>query len=130
MNGTLLASEAKTATRTSEDVGTGSGQRGVLLTLDITKAPNAEDTLALQLEVKDPASGKYIPLTAFAVTKKGKELEAGATLCFTVYPGALETAAVGAHEVQGLPLPRKWRVKVTHSGVTSWTYSVGASPLQ
>lgn len=130
MNGTLLSSEAKTATRTSDNVNVGSGQRGVMLALDITKAPNAAETLTLQLEAKDPASGKYVPITAFAASKKGEELGAGTTLLFSVYPGALETAAVANHEVQGLGLPRNFRVKVTHSGAGSWTYSVGASPLQ
>lgn len=130
MSGTLLVSEARTATAQSEDQNTPAGQRGTLITLDITKAPAAADTLTLQLEVKDPASGKYVPITAFAASKKGEELGAGATLCFTVYPGGAETAAVGNHEVQALPLPRKWRVKVTHSAGGSWTYSVGASPLQ
>jgi hypothetical protein len=129
MNGTLLESAERTATTPSEDVVSFAGQRGVMLALDITKAPNVNETLALQLEAKDPSSGKYVPITAFAVSKKGEELGAGTTLLFSVYPGALETAAVGSHEVQGLPLPRKWRVKVTHSGAGKWTYSVGASPL-
>lgn len=129
MNGTLLESAERTATTSSEDVVSGAGQRGVLITLDITKAPAAADVLTLQLEAKDPASGKYIPITAFAASKKGEELEAGATLCFTVYPGGAETTAVGSHEVQALPLPRKWRVKVTHSAGGKWTYTVGASPL-
>lgn len=130
MNGTLLGSEERAATTSSEDQHTPAGQRGVLLTLDITKAPAAAETLALQLEAKDPSSGKYVPITAFAATKKGEELEAGATLAFTVYPGGVETAAVGSHEVQALALPRTWRVKVTHSGAGKWTYSVGASALQ
>lgn len=153
MNGTLLKNEARTATTDSDDVTTVAGQRGVLVTLDVTQAPPKareakegetekekaelaaekaaeEGTLALQLEAKDPASGKYLPITAFAVTKKAKELGAGATLAFTVYPGGAETAAVGSHEVQALPLPSRWRVKVTHSAVGSWHYSVGASPLQ
>jgi hypothetical protein len=129
MNGTLLESAERVATTSSDDVVAQAGQRGVQVTLDITKAPNAEETLTLQLEAKDPASGKYTPVTAFAASKKGKELEAGATLAFTVYPGGAETAAVGNHEVQALPLPRKFRVKVTHSGAGKWTYTVGASPL-
>jgi hypothetical protein len=153
MNGTLLKSEERTATKTSDDVNTVAGQRGVLLTLDVTKAPPKareakegetekekaelaaekaaeEGTLTLSLELRDPASGKYLPLTAFAVTKKAKELEAGATLAYTIYPGAAETAAVGGHEVMALALPGKWRVKVTHSAGGKWTYSVGATPLQ
>ncbi len=129
MNGTLLESVERTATTSSNDVITSAGQRGVLIILDITKAPNANETLALQLEAKDPGSGKYVSITAFAVSKKGEELGAGTTLLFSVYPGGLETAAVGSHEVQGLPLPRKWRVKVTHSAAGKWTYSVGVSPL-
>lgn len=130
MNGTLLKSAERTATTTSEDIVSPNGQRGVLITLDVTKAPNAADTLTLQLEAKDPASGKYVPLTAFAASKKGEELGSGATLAFTVYPGGAETAALANHEVMALGLPRKWRVKVTHSAAGKWTYSVGASPLR
>lgn len=130
MNGTLLKSEAKAATRTSDDVNTPAGVRGVLITLDVTAATNTAQTLTLQLEAKDPSSGKYLPITAFAASKKGEEIQAGATTAFMLYPGALETGAVANHEVQGLGLPRKWRVKVTHSGAGSWTYSVGVSPLQ
>lgn len=153
MNNTLLKSEERSATSTSEDQNTPAGQRGVLLTLDVTKAPPKaraakeeetekekaelaaeklaeEGTLAVSLELRDPASGKYVPITVFAVTKKAKELEAGATLSYTIYPGAVETAAVGSHEVMALALPGKWRVKVTHSAGGKWTYTVGASKLQ
>lgn len=130
MKNTLLASEVRAATAVSEDQNTPAGQRGVMITLDVTAAPNANDTLALELELRDPASGKYVPLTAFPVTKKGSEIQAGATLAFTIYPGAAETAALAGHEVMALPLPQKWRVKVTHSAAGDWTYSVGASTLR
>jgi hypothetical protein len=153
MNNTLLKSEDRSATSVSEDQNTPAGQRGVMLTLDVTKAPPKaraekegetgkekaelaaekaaeEGTLAVSLELRDPASGKYVPITVFAVTKKAKELEAGATLSYTIYPGAAETAAVGNHEVMALPLPGKWRVKVTHSAGGKWAYTVGASKLQ
>jgi len=175
MNNTLLKSEERTATTSSEDQNTPAGQRGVLLTLDVTDVPagkaaaeaakkaaeeavaaaeagapkeaaeaelveaeealvaaEAEEagTLALSLELRDPASGKFVPLTAFAVTKKASELGAGATLAYTLYPGALETAAVANHEVMALALPGKWRVKVTHSAGGKWTYTVGASALR
>lgn len=130
MNGTLLPNEARIATTVTPDVIAIAGQRGVLLTLDITKAPAAADVLTLQLEAKDPASGKYVPITVFKASKKGEELGAGVTSLFTVYPGALETEAVGSHEVMALPLPRKFRVKITHSAAGEWKYSLGASPLQ
>jgi hypothetical protein len=130
MKNTLLTSAERTATTVSEDQNTPAGQRGITVVLDVTKAPAAADTLALSIELRDPASGKYVPLTGFAASKKGEELEAGATLAFTLYPGAAETAALGGHEVMALPLPQKWRVKVTHSAAGKWTYSVGASSLR
>lgn len=129
MNGTLLSNEGRAATKVTDDVNAVAGQRGVMLALDITKAPNTAETLTLVLEAKDPSSGKYVPITVFKASKKGEELGAGTTLLFTVYPGALETEAVGSHEVMALPLPRKFRVKITHSAGSEWKYSLGASPL-
>lgn len=125
----LFDLEARTATTVSEDVRTTVSDRGALLLLSIEKAPAANETLTLQVEAKDEVSSKYLPITAFGASKKGEELGAGTILGFTVYPGALETAAVAAYEVQGLPIPRHWRVKVTHSAAGSWTYSVGYQPL-
>jgi hypothetical protein len=123
----LLASSARKGTQTAPYVRSSNEDNGVMLILDITAAPSNEETLTLGVEVKDPASGKYIPLTAFAATKKGSELAAGATLVYTLAAGGAETAAVSNHEVQGLPLPRGWRAKVTHSGSAGeWTYTLGA----
>lgn len=153
MNNTLLDSEARSATTDSSDQVAPSQARGVLLTLDITKAPPKareakegetekekaelaaekaaeEGTLTLAIQGRDPASGKYVTLTAFAATKKAKELEAGATLAFTLYPAAAETSAVASHEVMALPLPSKWRAVITHSAGGSWTYSLGATMLR
>jgi hypothetical protein len=130
MNGALLTSEARTATASTAAQTCSSGQRGVLLTLDITAAPAAADTLTVSIEARDPATGKFVTLTAFAATKKGEELEAGATLAFTIYPAAAETTALADHEVQALALPSHWRAVVTHSGAGSWTYSLGATALK
>lgn len=130
MNDTLLASAERTETTNSDVQRTPGDQRGAMLILDITSAPATEETLTLSIQVRDPATGKFVTLTSFGVTAKGSELESGATLGFTLYPGALETAAVSDHEVQGLPLPSSWRVVVTHSGEGKWTYSLGASALR
>lgn len=130
MNSTLLKSEERTATTSSEDQTSASNQRGVFLVLDITKAPEAEETLTVEIEARDPATGKYVTLTAFAASKKGKELGAGATLAYTLLPGAAETSAVANHEVQALGLPSSWRAKVTHSGAGKWTYTLGALALR
>jgi hypothetical protein len=129
MNGTLLKSEKRTDTTTSDDVVTQVGQRGVLLVLDVTEAPEAADTLTLALEGKDPASGSYVELTKFAAGKKGEELKEGGVSAFEIYPGASDAEEVGNLDVQSVGLPARWRVKVTHSGEGEWTYSVGASPL-
>jgi hypothetical protein len=121
----LLDSEKRTATTPSDDVSAHVDDAGAMFFLDITKAPNNEEKLTLLVEAKDEASGKYVPITAFAASKKGSELAGGETLAFTVYPAAAETAAVGAHEVQALPIPKHFRVKVSHSGASEWIYSVG-----
>lgn len=116
---TVLASASNAAgTRTSADQ-TNFNARGVFVYLNIT-ALGAAETLTLLIDGKDPVSGDYPVLTAFAGVT--------ADAAYTLYPGALETAAVAAHEVQGLVLPRTWRVRVTTSpGVNASTFSVGAS---
>lgn len=127
---TLLGSEARDATASSE-VEVAGNYRGVLLFLDITAAPaESEDTLTVSIQAKDPATGKYVTVTGFTASKKGSELENGALLAFTLYPGATETGEVANHEVQGLPLPARWRAVVTHSGEDEWTYSLGALALR
>ncbi len=130
MNKSLLASAARNATTNTEDQSAGAQARGVQLILDVTKAPNTAETLAVAIQARDPISGKYVTVTAFAASKKGEELQAGTTLAFTLYPGAAETAAVGNHEVQALPLPTKWRAVVTHSGAGEWKYSLGVTALR
>lgn len=125
----LLASEARTATTNSPDMRTTVGDRGVMLILNVSGAPNTTETLTVSISVKDEVSGKYVPLTAFAAGKKGEELQSGGTAVFTLYPGGAETAAVGNHEIQGLPVPRHWRATVTHSSTGSWTYSLSYQPL-
>lgn len=148
----LLASEERSQTTSSDDVLNYMEDGGAFLVLDVTKVPPAarakkeeetekekaelkaeeeavEGTLKVVVEAKDPVSGKYVPLTAFAVTKKASELEAGATLAYTIATGAAETAAIANHEVQALPLPRNWRAKVEHSKGGKWTYSLGYQAL-
>lgn len=148
----LLAEEERSATALSADIRNYLEDRGVFMVLDVTAVPPAprakkeeetekekaelkaeeeavEGTLKVVIEAKDEVSGKYVPLTAFAATKKASELGAGVTLAFTVATGAAETAAIANHEVQSLPLPRIWRAKVEHSKVGDWTYTLGYQAL-
>jgi hypothetical protein len=144
----LLPSEERTATTSTDDVRSAVEDCGVLLFLNVTDAPPEaraakeeetekekeeladeeaaeEGTLKVVIEAKDEVSGNYLPITAFAVTKKAKELGAGTTLAYMLSAGAAETAAVANLEGQALPLPKHWRVTVTHSAVGKWTYSLG-----
>lgn len=113
LEGTALASAARTATTQSSDI-TNHNARGVALWLDLTVVPGVQ-TVTLSVEAKDPVSGKYS--TIFT----GAAEVATATRFYEVYPGVAETANVDA----AVALPRTFRVSVTHSGAGSFTYSVG-----
>lgn len=128
LRGVLLPSTARTATTSTSDV-TLTGTRGVQLYIDFTATPNNSETATVSIEAKDPASGKYQAMTAFAaLTASGLGANpTTATYLYTIYPGGAETAATANHEVQALPLPQVWRVKVTHSSSGSWTYTLGFS---
>ena len=126
---TVLSSAARTASANSDRQD--SNGCGVTVFLDVTATPNNTETLTLAVEGYDPASQKWVPLTAFTALTAS---DIGATsstdtYAYTVYPGAVETAAAASHEVQGLPLPRWYRVAATHSSTGSWTYSVSIAEL-
>jgi hypothetical protein len=114
----VLASASNAAgTRTSATL-TNHNARGVLLGIDVT-ALGAAESLTLLIDAI-PSGGVTLPLTAFAAVT--------ADALYTLYPGALETAAVANHEVQGLALPRSWRARVTTApGINASTFSVDAS---
>lgn len=127
---TLLSSAARSATTNSADQVNYNG-RGVVIILDITATPNNAETLTLAVQIKDPISGKYVTVTAFTplVASALGAAPTAETYIYTLYPGALETAAVAKHEVQGLALSREWRVVATHSAGGSWSYSIHATTL-
>ena len=109
----VLASAARTTTQTQADQ-TNYNHRGIMVVLDVTNAGTGSVTL--EIDAKDPVSGKYIALlTGAAVTTTSTNI-------YTVYPGAPATANVSANS----PLPRTWRCKVTANNSNSVTYSVGA----
>jgi len=69
---------------------------------------------------KDPLSGKYYTLLASAA------IVAASTVVLRVYPGLTAVANLVASDV----LPLDWRVEVTHSAGSNFTYSVGAQLVQ
>ena len=122
----VLASAARTASTPTPDQTNFNG-RGAMIMLDVTATPNDAQTLQVTVEVKDPASAKYVPIASFTALT-ASVLGASPTTetyVYTLYPGATETIATAKHELQALPLSRIWRVNVLHSAAGSWTYSVG-----
>ncbi len=114
---TLLTSAARTATTASAEQ-VNYNARGVLLYFNVSAVPGT-DTVQLTVEGKDPVSGNWgqiwAPAAISATVQPGR---------YMLYPG------VGAANLTGqasAALPRIWRVRVIHSGVGSFTYSVGAS---
>lgn len=115
--GTLLASAARSASTSSADQTNYNG-RGVKVYFNITAVPGI-DTVTLAIEDKDPISGAYT-----AILTGVAQVATGLTI-LTVYPGGLTTANLASPQ----PLPRTWRVTVTHSAGTSFTYSVAFATI-
>lgn len=110
---TIFPSAARTATTTSADFTLGHAGFG-RFTFDVTVAPGV-DTVTLSINGLDKASGKYITrLASTAISAAGTtQLEIGPSI----------TAAANA--AANALLPETFRVVVTHSAGTSFTYSVG-----
>jgi hypothetical protein len=91
--------------------------RGCKIVVNISAAGTS--SLTFTIKGKDSVSGTYYTLLASAAqTGTG-------TVVLTVYPGVAVTANVSASDV----VPRTWRVEVTGSDGSSWTYSVSAVTL-
>ena len=116
-NGTALASAARTATTDSADLSNPDG-RGVWVVLDVT-AITATPSLTVLIQAKDPASGKYVTLLT------GAAVATVSTTTYVVYPGITETANVDV----SAPVPKTFRIRVTHADADSATYSVGYSTV-
>lgn len=109
---TLLSSAARTTTQTGSDITTYNA-RGIHVILDMTVVGTGSVTLEIQ--GKDPASGKYYALLTGAV------VNTNSTNVYKIYPGL--TAATNA--VANDHLPRTIRINVTANNANSATYSVG-----
>lgn len=112
---TLMASAARTATTSSPNQ-VNYNARGVIVVMNITAVPGV-DTVTLAIQGIDPASGNvYVISSDAAIGETGLRQ-------VLVYPGA--GAEVSMEKISPVPLPRTWRVAVTHSGSGSFTYSIG-----
>jgi hypothetical protein len=119
---TLLSSASRSSSQNSPDQ-VNYNARGVLVLLNVTANPGGAETLTLELQAKNGVTSTYFPLvnTGAVITA------ANGMRGLMVYPGAVETVAGADLWVQGLALPRNWRVAVQNSGAGSWTYSLAAT---
>lgn len=117
--GTLLASAARTAIATSTDQLTPYA-KGIMIFLNVS-AISLTPGLTLSVEMKDPVSGQYkaIWTAAVAVTGTGQYV-------YILSPGAKDGNAT---EVDGIPVPKTWRLSVAVADTDSATYSVSYSTL-
>lgn len=114
-NGAVLVSAARTATNNSGTF-TNRSARRLHLIIDVTVAPGV-DTVTPKIEGYDPISGKfYTLLTGAAISTTGTNI-------LKIGPGLSASANVSAADF----LPAFWRVTMTHSAATSFTYSVAAN---
>jgi hypothetical protein len=116
-DGTVFASQARTATHNSPDL-INPGARGLLLVINVT-ASSATPSVVFTIQGKDPASGTYYTILAStAITGAGQTI-------LRVHPDLTAAANQIAKDI----LPRTWRVLATHDDTDSITYSTGFSTL-
>lgn len=115
----LLASAARTETASSPDQ-TNYNARGVIVTLDVTAVTDTPE-LTLKVEAKMGSNYEALLTASAAVADVGVH-------SYIVYPG-VGAAAGDVVQVAGFPLPRTWRVTVTHAASDSATYNVTASVI-
>ena len=114
---TILASAVRAATNSSAVVNN-YGARGMHLVIDMTVVPGV-DTVTPKIEGYDPTSGKYYDILV------GAAIVATGTVVMRVYPSQVAAANVAVSDC----LPSAWRITMTHSAATDFTYSVAATLL-
>lgn len=115
IEGTALASAARTATVSSSDITNSYGQ-SIHVVLDVT-ASASTPSITLKIEGKDSLSGKYYTiLESAAVT-------GASTNVYRVGPGLGSVSNLAVDDV----IPKTFRITMTHSDADSITYSVGYS---
>lgn len=114
-NFVVLASAVRAATNSSA-VKDNYAHRGGHFIIDVTVVPGT-DTVTPKIEGYDPRSGKYYTIL------EGAAIVATGTTILKVYPGIGAVANGAASDV----LPPAWRVTMTHSAASDFTYSVSAN---
>lgn len=114
---TLLSSSARTSTTTSADVVKGVAYRGIHVILNVTVVPGI-DTLTPKIQGKSAGGTYYDMLVGNAAATTGVTV-------LKIVPAAVAIASAVASDA----MPDVWRVIITHSSITSFTYSVDYNTL-
>ena len=109
----VLSSAVRAATTNSADQ-TNYDCRGVHLIVDVTVVPGVDTVTP---KIQGMANGIYYDILV------GSAISATGTTVLKVYPGIAASANVSASDA----LPLQWRVVMTHSAATDFTYSVTAN---
>jgi hypothetical protein len=115
---TILVSAVRAATVTSADYTIGHAGYG-RFTFDVTAVPGV-DTVTFKVQGKDSVSAKYVDILATAA------ISATGTVQLEIGPTILAAANSKAQTY----LPETFRVVVTHSAGTNFTYSLGLEYLR
>lgn len=104
--------EATTAQQLNYDA------RGILLLVDVTAVSGAGPSITPHIEAYDAAADDWFTIwtAAAAVTTVSEN-------SYLLYPGA---SGGNMTEVDGIPLPFRWRLRMAVGSADSVTYSVGA----
>lgn len=113
----VLASEARTATTTSPMFANHDAS-GALLIVAIS-AITATPAITPKVQVSADGQGGWAD---YAVVTTA--LATAATSTYLLYPGILASSDGAVTESWNLPLPRYWRVVMTHGDADSATYTV------
>jgi hypothetical protein len=109
----LLPSAVRTATTNSADQANPAWRGGHVI-MNVTAVPGV-DSITMNIQGRDPVSGTYYTiLQGLAETTTGIKV-------YKVYPGITAAANASASDI----LPSLWRVSITHSAGSNFTYSVG-----
>lgn len=109
----ILAATARTSTTNSADQ-VNYNCRGLHLVVDVTSVPSIDTVTP---KIQGIANGVYYDILV------GSPISATGITVLKVYPGIAAIANASANDI----LPLHWRVVMTHSAGTSFTYSVSAN---
>lgn len=116
---TMLESAARTATTNSETI-TNNSTKGGVFAIEVTSA-GASGTITPKIQGKI-GNQYYDILTATAISTATGTISKQ----YKIYPGITAVANNAASDI----VPQQYRVAVTHSATTSWTYAVTANMVQ